>query len=338
MSYTLGELAEKVGARLHGDASYQVDGVATLQNAQAQQISFLANPRYRKQLATSKAGAVVLSEDDLSFCTTNALVSRDPYLSFAKISAELNKIEPAEAGIHPSAVVSADSTIHPSVCIGPQSVVESGVTIGAGSVIGAGCFIGKNSSIGEEVFFSANVTICYGSKISDRVRIHPGVVIGSDGFGFANNKGEWLKVPQTGAVQIGHDVEIGANTTIDRGALDDTIIGNGVKLDNQIQIAHNVQIGAHTAVAACVGIAGSAKIGKHCAIAGSVGILGHLEIVDNVHITAMSLVTGSIKTPGIYSAGTPLEPSHDWRKNFVRFKQLDEMARRLSALEKKLEK
>ena len=235
-------------------------------------------------------------------------------------------------------LVAEGADVHPTASIGPFVAIESGVVIGAGSSIGSHSSIGEGSQIGEGCQIAASVQIYHGVRIGDRVVLHSGVVIGSDGFGFANDKGVWVKIPQIGGVEIGDDVEIGANTTVDRGALENTVIGNGVKMDNQIQVAHNVQIGDHTAIAGCVGIAGSAKIGRYCGIGGGAGILGHLEITDGVQVTAMSLVTKSIKDPGIYSSGTSVEPSKLWHKNYARFRQLDEMARRIKALEQRLEK
>ncbi|MDH5602237.1 MAG: UDP-3-O-(3-hydroxymyristoyl)glucosamine N-acyltransferase, partial [Gammaproteobacteria bacterium] len=220
--------------------------------------------------------------------------------------------------------------------IAPGVVIESGVSIGDKVRIGAGCVIQKNVKIGADTVLTANITVAYACEIGERNLIHPGVVIGADGFGQAMDNGQWIKVPQLGSVIIGDDVEIGANTTIDRGAIENTIIEDNVKLDNQIQVAHNVRIGAHTAIAGCTAIAGSTKIGKHCRIAGMVGIVGHLEITDNVTVTAKSLVSGSIKKAGVYSAGTPLELNQQWRKNTIRFKHLDDMAKRLNKLEKQL--
>ena len=333
MIRTLGQLAEHVGGRIHGDANCNINGVATLQNAKAGDISFLANPRYTKYLAGTDATAVILGEEHRDACPTNALVVTDPYLSYARIATLLNPSAATQQGRHPSAVVADGSHIDPSAWIGPHSVIEEGVEIGAGVMVGPGCIIGHGSRIGAGSRLVANITVCHGSRLGNRVVLHPGVVIGSDGFGLANDGGSWVKVPQLGGVIIGDDVEIGANTTVDRGALDDTIIENGVKLDNQIQVAHNVYIGAHTAVAGCTGIAGSARIGARCTIGGGVGIVGHTEIADDVHITGMSFVAHSIRKPGVYSSGTPLEANREWRRNYARFHQLDDMARRLRKLE-----
>jgi UDP-3-O-[3-hydroxymyristoyl] glucosamine N-acyltransferase len=330
---TLGQLAEHVGGRVYGDADRKITGIATLQNAKSGDISFLANPRYTKYLATTAASAVILGEEYRHACPCDAVVVTDPYLSYARLAQLLSPVDIQQPGRHPSAVVDPAATIDASAWIGPNAVIERGAQIAARVMVGPGCFIGRDSLIGADCRIVANVTICHGSRIGQRVVVHPGVVIGSDGFGLANDGGRWIKVPQLGAVTIGDDVEIGANTTIDRGALDDTVIEHGVKLDNQIQVAHNVHIGAYTAIAGCTGIAGSARIGARCTIGGGVGIVGHTEIVDDVHITGMSFVAHSISRPGVYSSGTPLEPNSDWRKNYARFRRLDDMARRLRHLE-----
>lgn len=333
MIRTLGQLAEHVGGRIHGDADCKINGVATLQNAKPGDISFLANPRYTKYLSITAASAVIIADEYLAACPSNALVVSDPYLSYAQIAILLNPPAPVLSGRHPSAVVDDESSIDTSAWIGPHCVIEAGVDIGAQVVVGPGCVIAQGSRIGAGSHLVANVTICHGSRIGKRVMLHPGVVIGSDGFGLANDSNKWVKVPQLGGVIIGDDVEIGANTTVDRGTLDDTVIEDGVKLDNQIQVAHNVYIGAHTAIAGCTGIAGSARIGSRCTIGGGVGIVGHTEIADDVHITGMSFVAHSIQKPGVYSSGTPLEANREWRRNYARFHQLDDMARRLRRLE-----
>lgn len=333
---SLGELAEYIGAELRGDARVQIAGVATLQNADSTQISFLANPRYRRFLADTKAGAVILAAEETGAYAGSCLIIANPYLAFARIASLFNPLPKMNAGIAASAVIARDAVIDPSAGIGANVVIGSKVKIGAEVSVGPNCVIEDGVEIGRGTWLRANVTVCRGVRIGRNVLIHPGVVIGSDGFGFANDAGRWFKVPQLGGVVIGDEVEIGANTTIDRGALEDTVIEEGVKLDNQIQVAHNVRIGAHTAIAGCVGIAGSTEIGQRCQIGGGVGIVGHLKIVDDVHITAMSLVTGNITRPGLYSSGTPLELNQQWHKNAVRFRQLDELARRVKALERAL--
>lgn len=336
MKYTLGELAEHVSGKVKGDASCVIESVGTLQHADSSQISFLTNPSYRKQLAISQAGAVIMSASDAENCSLNALISDNPYAAYAKIAALLSPGETYLAGIDSSAHIAADVQISESASIAAGVVIESGVMIAEGVRIGPGCVVQKNVKIGVDTVLTANINVAHDCKIGARNLIHPGVVIGADGFGQAMDKGQWIKVPQLGSVVIGDDVEIGANTTIDRGAIENTIIEDNVKLDNQIQVAHNVIIGAHTAIAGCTAIAGSTKIGKHCRIAGMVGIVGHLQITDNVTVTAKSLVSGSIKQAGVYSAGTPLELNRQWRKNTIRFKQLDDMAKRLNKLEKQL--
>jgi UDP-3-O-[3-hydroxymyristoyl] glucosamine N-acyltransferase len=334
---TLGELAERLGARVSGDVDCRIERVATLDSGGAGEIAFLANPKYRQFLSESKVAAVIVTEDDVAEVATNALIVPNPHVAYARVAAWLHPEESHSPGVHPGAVVDANSQIDPAAWIGPNTVVEAGAQIAAGCQIGPGCVIGRGVMLGEGCRLVANVTLCHGTRVGARAILHPGVVLGADGFGLANEAGQWLKVPQVGRVVLGDDVEVGANTTIDRGALEDTIIGKGVKLDNLIQIAHNVHIGDHTAIAACTGVAGSTRIGKHCAIGGGVGIVGHLEIADNVTITAMSYVSQPIPKSGVYSSGTPLEENAKWHRNFVRQKQLDDMARRLKRLEKQLD-
>lgn len=337
MKYTLGELAEHVSGEVKGDASVVIESVGTLHHADITQISFLTNPSYRKQLVSSKAGAVVLSTSDAENCPTNAIISKNPYADYARIAALLSPAVKYVAGIDAGAYIAADANISKTASIAAGVVIESGVILANSVRIGPGCVIQEDVKIGANSVLTANVTVANGCEIGEYNLIHPGVVIGADGFGHAlDDDGQWVKVPQLGGVVIGNDVEIGANTTIDRGAIEDTVIEDNVKLDNQVQIAHNVKIGAHTAIAGCTAIAGSTTIGKHCRIAGMVGIVGHLQITDNVTVTAKSLVTGSIKKAGVYSAGTPLEPSQQWRKNTLRFKHLDEMAKRLNIIEKQI--
>ncbi len=333
MGVTVEDLARFLGAELRGEGGTEITGVATLQDAAPDQLTFLANSRYRKFLAGCRAGAVLLRPDDAPAFPGAALLVDDPYLAFAKATAYLYPAAAIPPGIHSSAVVDPTARIDSTAAIGALAVIEAEVDVGPRAVVGPGCVVRSGCRIGADSHLTANVTLCVDTVVGQRVLIHPGAVLGSDGFGFANENGRWLKVPQIGRVRIGDDVEIGANTTIDRGALTDTIVEDGVKLDNLIQIAHNVQVGRHTAMAACVGVAGSAKIGAHCAIGGGAGILGHLELVDGVQVTAMSLVTHSLREPGVYSSGTPIQPNTAWQKNAVRTKQLDQMARRLRELE-----
>lgn len=338
MGMTLQQLAEALECELHGDPLCLITGVGTLQSAAAGQLSFLANSKYRNYLKATQASAVIIGAEDLDLCPVNALVSRNPYLTYARAARLLNPEALPAAGVHPTAVVEEGCEIDPSASIGAQCFVGAGCRIGAGVVLGPGCVVERDVSIGSNSRLVARVTICHGATLGESVMVHPGVVIGADGFGIAYDEGRWIKVPQLGNVVIGNDVEIGANTTIDRGALEDTVIEEGVKLDNLIQVAHNVHIGAHSALAGCVGIAGSATIGKRCQIGGAVGIAGHLSICDDVQVTGMSMVTGNILKPGVYSSGLPAEPRSDWVRNAARLRQLNDIAQRLRALEKELEK
>ena len=336
---SLAELAERLGARWVGEGDCRVSRVATLTSAGKGDIAFITNKRYRNQLAETRATAVLLTEADLEFVRDGvySLVVEDPYLAYAHVAGWLNPEPDEGSGVHPSAVIDPAADIHASAWIGPQCVIEAGAVIGVDCRIGPGCVVGRDAVIGEGGRLVANVTICHGSRIGKRVLIHPGVVVGADGFGLANDQGRWVKIPQLGRVVIGDDVDIGANTTIDRGAIEDTVVEDGVKIDNLVQVAHNVHIGAHSAIAGCAGIAGSARIGKHCALGGGVGIVGHLQIADNVIVTGMSMVSHTITEPGVYSSGTPLQENAKWHRNYVRFKQLDDMARRLKRLEKQLD-
>jgi UDP-3-O-[3-hydroxymyristoyl] glucosamine N-acyltransferase len=337
MGLTLGELAESIGGELQGDPDAVVNTVATLQNAGPDAVSFLANSRYRKYLQHTAAAAVILSPEFATECPTATIVTDNPYAAYARAAARVVPPVPPHRGVHPSASVGKDCAIDSSVWIGPNCIIEEHVHIGAGTQLAGGCFIGRDTRIGAGGYLHANVVICHAVRIGERVIIHPGAVVGSDGFGLANEGGRWLKVPQLGSVRIGDDVEIGANTSIDRGALDDTVLEDGVKLDNQIQVAHNVHIGAHTAIAGCVGISGSARIGRHCMIGGGAGIVGHLEIADNVTVTGMTMVTRSITSPGVYSSGVPAQENSDWNRNYARLRKLDQIVRRLQALERRFD-
>ena len=334
--YSLGQLAERLGATLRGAEDQPISGLATLQEAGPEQLSFLANAQYRKFLSGCQAGAVLLTAADAEGYAGNALVVANPYLAYAELSHLFDRKPRSVSGVHPSAVVAADAQVDASASIGAYAVIESGAQIAAGVTVGAHCVIGARSVIGEGGWLAPRVTLYHDVRIGKRVVIQSGAVIGGEGFGFANEKGVWQKIAQIGGVTIGDDVEIGANTTVDRGALSDTLIGNGVKLDNQIMIAHNVQIGDNTAMAGCAGISGSTKIGKNCMIAGGVGMVGHIEVCDNVFVTGMTMVTRSITEPGSYSSGTAMQPAAEWRKSAARIRQLDDMARRLQQLEKQL--
>jgi UDP-3-O-[3-hydroxymyristoyl] glucosamine N-acyltransferase len=337
MALSLGALAEKIGGELHnGDPGCEITSVATLQSAAAGDISFLANKGYRKYLAATQASAVILAPEHVPACPVAAIVSTNPYAAYARAAALLTSRIPERQGIHQAATIGDDCSIDPTAWVGPQCIVEDGVTIHAGAQIAGGCFIGSASVIGADCRLAANVVVCHHVTLGARVNIAPGAVIGSDGFGLANEGGKWINVPQLGSVRVGDDVDIGANTTIDRGALEDTVLEEGVRLDNQIQVAHNVYIGAHTAIAGCVGISGSARIGKHCMIGGGAGIVGHLEITDNVVITGMTMVTRSITQPGVYSSGVPAQDNESWNRNYARFRQLDKLARKVQKIERAL--
>ena len=331
--FAASELAQRFGLDLRG-ADRDVAGVGTLADATPGQLGFLANPRYRAQLADTRAGVVVLREDDASAFAGTSLVARDPYAAFARISALFERLPVRDPGIHPSAAIDPSAEVSPHAHIGAFTSIGARTKIGVGAVVGPGCSIGDDCEIGEGCELQARVTLVARVRLGKRVRILPGAVLGAAGFGLAMDGGRWINVPQLGGVIVGDDCEIGANTTIDRGALGDTVLEEDVRLDNQIQIGHNVRIGAHTAMAGCSAVAGSARIGSYCLIGGGAGILGHLEVCDRVVVTAMSLVTHSIREPGEYSSGTPLMDNRSWRKSAARFKQLDRIARRPGANDK----
>lgn len=322
-------LADRFGLELRGQPGRLIDGVATLSRAGASQLSFLANPAYRRQLAASQAALVVLSREHAAECPLDCLISANPYADFARIAALFDARPAFVAGVHPTAVIAADAEVDPGARIDAQVVIGARSRIAAGAWIGAASVVGEDCVVGEHSRLLARVTLVTRVRLGARVLIHPGAVLGADGFGLAFDQGHWLKVPQLGGVQIGDDCEIGANTTIDRGALDDTVLEEDVRLDNQIQVGHNVLIGAHTAIAGCAAIAGSARIGRYCLIAGGVGIAGHIEIGDRVKVSAMSLVSRSLRGPGEYASGTPIQEVRRWRRNAARFRRLDDMARQL---------
>lgn len=338
MSITLGEIARYLGLELRGDDALVVDGIAPLASAQGKQISFLSNPRFSKELSQTRAAAVILKPEFAAECRTAVLVSDNPYLSFARLTALFDDAPRAKPGIAASALVDPSVHLGNGVSIGPNVVIGANAVIGDNTIIGANSVVGDHCRIGSGCHLHANVTLYHRVRMGDEVTIHSGTVIGADGFGFApRGKGQgWEKIHQLGGVVIGNRVDIGANSCIDRGALDDTVIGNGVIIDNQVQIAHNCIIGDNTAIAGCVGIAGSTVIGKNCTLAGGVGVAGHLEIVDGVHVTSMSLVTGSITQSGSYSSGTAMMDTRQWRKSAVLFSHLEELQQRLRTLEKKL--
>ena len=335
MAATLAELARRVHGRVRGDPGLVIEGVASLESAGPRDIAYVSDPKYLAQLATTAAGAVILTETDAERFRGNALIVENPHLGFARIAAGLHPESAPAPGIHPTAAVDGAARIAASASIGPQAVVEGGAAIGAGVQVGPGCYIARGAAIGDGTRLVARVVVLRGCVIGRNCLLHPGAIVGSDGFGYAKDGETWIKVPQLGRVVVGDDVEIGANTTIDRGALNDTVIGDGVKLDNQIQIAHNVRIGAHTAIAACVGIAGSSVIGRRCTIGGQAGLVGHIELVDDVHVTAGSLVTSSITRPGAYSSSLKAVPAEEWRRTAARLHRIEELARRVKRLEEK---
>jgi UDP-3-O-[3-hydroxymyristoyl] glucosamine N-acyltransferase len=323
MALRLGAIVEALGGVLHGDAELLIDGIAPLESAGPAQLAFLSNPKYQQQLASSLAACVIVgpAQAEMALARGACIVADAPYLYFAKVTQLWKRQRPAPTGpaVHPSAVIDPSAHIDPSARIGPLCVVERGARIGADTVLKSRVTVGEDCSIGE------------------RCLLHAGVVIGADGFGFAPNAGAWEKIEQLGAVRIGNDVEIGANTCIDRGALLDTVISDGVKLDNLIQIGHNVFVGAHTAMAGCVGVAGSAHIGAHCTVGGGAIVLGHLTLADHVNISAGTVATRSITQPGHYTGMFPIDDNAKWEKNAASLKQLHSLRDRLKAVEKTLE-
>lgn len=322
--YNLKQLAEFLSADFKGDPDCIITGIGSLYNATLGQISFLNDAKYKKHLDDTKAAVVIIKPELCDLYTGNVIICSDPYLAYAKISLLYDDRPTVASGIHPSAIIDQDCSIDSTVSIGPACVIGKRVKIGAGSQIHTGCVIGDDAQIGENAIIYPKVVLYHKVKLGNNVAIHSGAVIGADGFGNANEKGVWRKIYQLGGVVIGNDVEIGANTTVDRGAIEDTIIEDGVKLDNQIQIGHNVHIGAHTAIAGCTGIAGSTKIGRHCMIGGGVGINGHIEITNGVIISGKSAVGKSITKPGIYASSIPAMPYQTWGRVLVKLAQLVE--------------
>lgn len=333
--YSLKELASALGAEWKGNGETRISGLSTLTRAENGQLTFLANAKYQKHLESTQASVVIITDELSHLAPCDCLIHENPYLTFARATQLFNNAPLAVAGVHSTAVVAGSALVSPSASIGPNAVIADKAVIEDYAVIGAGCFVGEGSCVGASSCLHANVSVYHDVKIGQHCVIHSGAVIGADGFGFAPSEQGWQKIYQLGGVTVENRVEIGAGTTIDRGALLDTYIGEGVIIDNQVQIAHNVVIGEYTAIAGCTAIAGSTEIGKNCTIAGAVGIVGHLTIVDNVHVTAMSLVTGSIKKAGAYSSGTPMLETAKWRRNAVRYGQLDGLAKRVSKIEKK---
>mgnify|MGYP000070512762 CR=1 FL=1 len=337
MALKLGDLAAQLGAELKGDPDCALDSVGVLHDARPGQLSFLANPKYRKFLADTRASAVIVGPDDLAHCPGNALVSSNPYLTYARAAALLHPAFRPPVGISDGAWVDPSAQVDASAHVAPGCVVEADAVIEADVIVGPNCVVGRNSRIGAGTRLVASVTLCADSQIGRGCMLHPGVVIGGDGFGLApDGKGRWERVPQIGRVVIGDDVDIGANTTVDRGAIGDTVIHDGAKVDNLGQIAHNGEIGEGRAIAGCTGISGSSKIGRNCTLAGGVGLVGHIELADQVHVTGFSMVTRSITEPGVYAGGIPAISHAEWGRNFARIRKLDDMAKKIRELEKQL--
>lgn len=333
--YRLSELARLLDLTLIGDENCEITGLGTLANASSGELSFLSNPSYIDQLDSCRASAVILSEKFVSRWSGNALLAEAPYVAFAHASALFSDLGKVQPEVHPSAFIADDVEVPASASVGANAVVESGAVLGEGVEIGPGCYIGAGATLGDSCFLHPNVTLYHGVKLGEHVVIHSGVVVGGDGFGYAFDGKKSIKIHQLGGVSIGDHVEIGAGTTIDRGAIDDTVIEQGVKIDNQVQIGHNCRIGEHSVICGCTAIAGSAVIGKYCVLGGACGVVGHLEIADGVQVSAMTLIDRAITEPGVYSSGTGFMKTSKWKRNTVRYRQLDSIARRLKEIEKK---
>jgi UDP-3-O-[3-hydroxymyristoyl] glucosamine N-acyltransferase len=331
---TLGQIAARFGLVLRGDPDARVSRVATLKDAQPGAVSFLTNPRYRRYLAATAATAVVLDEAQAAHCPVAALIAANPYAAYARLAAWLHPEPAAAPGVHPSAVVDPSARLAPSASVGPLAVIGARAQIGERAVVGAGSVLGEDCVLAADARLAARVVLYRRVRIGRRSLVHSGVVLGADGFGIAQDRDGWVKVPQLGGVLIGDDVEIGANTTVDRGAIDDTVIEDDVKLDNQIQVGHNVRIGAHTAIAGCVGISGSTTIGRRCMIGGATGIAGHIEIGDDVVVLGCTMVSRSLTKPGVYSAGVPASEAGEWRRVVARLRHLDDLFDRVRRLER----
>lgn len=336
MPVTLAELARQFGAQLRGAGETLITGVADFDLAGPGQITYVSEPSRRRRLEHCRAAAVVVSAADAGRCSGNALIVDHPQLCFARIAAFLHAPPRAASGMHPHAQVDAGALVAPTAAIGPGSVVEEGAVIAENVEVGPGCYIGRGAEIGAGSRVLGHSWIGVACVLGRNCLLQPGVIVGSDGFGYVQDGSRWVKVMQLGRVVIGNDVEIGANSTIDRGALTDTVIGDGVKIDNLVQIAHNVRIGENTAIAACVGVAGSTTIGRRCEIGGQVGITGHLTIADDVRVLAKSLVGASITEAGTYGSGMQVEPATQWRRQVVRWRRLEETEQRLRKLEQEI--
>ncbi|MFV0277852.1 MAG: UDP-3-O-(3-hydroxymyristoyl)glucosamine N-acyltransferase [Parahaliea sp.] len=335
--HTLGELSERLGLAFSGDAQRPISGLATLDAAGPTQLAFLAQRKYQARLATTRAAAVILPPDLVEQCPVAYLVADNPYLYFARVSALFDRTPRPVAGIHASAVVAADAKVDSSASIGPNAVIEAGAWVGPAAIVGANVYVGAGSRVGAGTRIHPNAVLHHGVMVGEGCTIHSQAVIGGDGFGFAPGPGGWEKIHQLGGVILGDRVEVGACSTIDRGAIEDTVVEDGAIIDNLVQIAHNCRIGKNTAIAGCSGLAGSTIIGANCTLAGGVGVVGHVEICDNVHVTGMTMVTKSITEPGSYSSGTPMSATRDWKRSAVRFAQLDAIHRRLNQLEASLD-
>jgi UDP-3-O-[3-hydroxymyristoyl] glucosamine N-acyltransferase len=337
--YSLSDLSARFELELRGDGACMIDGVGTLKSAGPSNVTFLANPAYRSDLATTAAGAVILTDANAQACPSNCLVAADPYLAYARLATVFNPRPAAEPGIHATAIVSPTARIGENVSIAANAVIGDACDIGDGCTIGPGVVLYAECRLGASCRLHANVTIAYGVRLGQRVIIHPGAVIGADGFGIAFATDHWEKVPQLGSVVIGDDCEIGCNTTIDRGAIGDTVLEEDVRIDNLCQIGHNVHIGAHTAMAGMSGIAGSTTVGKYCLIAGGSGFSGHLEVADKTSLASSTRAYRSVQEPGTtLSAQIPAQPIKEWQRNLARLRKLDELARRVRDMEKQLEK
>jgi UDP-3-O-[3-hydroxymyristoyl] glucosamine N-acyltransferase len=334
--FTLAELAQRIGAELIGDPQHKISALATLQSATINDLSFIANPTYKRHLANTQAGAVICAQDLAEFIVGNKLIVTNPYLCYAQLTFLFDTSLLSQSGIHPSASIGKNCILGSDICIQANAVIGDDVTLGDDVIVGAGAVVGANSSVGARTRICANATLYHGISVGADCVFHSGCIIGADGFGFSPSPEGWVKIHQLGGVIIGNKVEIGANTTIDRGALDDTFIDDGVIIDNLVQIGHNVRLGKNTAIAAHTAIAGSTQIGDNCTIAGAVAIAGHLTLADKVHITGMSMVSSSISEAGSYSSGVPLGPTKEWRKNAARFRQLDNLANRLIKLARRV--
>lgn len=337
MKITLAELVKDLDVIIKGNSQCAIEGVCTIQNSQPGHITFLMNPLYKKHLATTQAAAVILSEQDAISCPVNAIITANPYYIYARIASFFDKRKQVSAGIHPTAVIGKNCNIHSTANIGPLCVIGDDVTIAAHVQLGPHCVVGDHTSIGEHSRLDARVTLYHSIKIGKYVILASGVVVGSDGFGLAKHQGTWHKVPQLGTVIIEDHVEIGANCAIDRGAIEDTVIEKGAKLDNLIQIGHNVRIGENSAVAGCSGFSGSSTLGKNCLVGGAANFAGHIDVANNVVITGMTAVSKSIRQPGVYSSGVGgLTTNMEWKKNSARVQRLDTLVKRIKAIEDKL--